>query len=143
MIWLLIPAALLLLWLFLIAPHARKKAMCPFLRPYAHRGLWGGEVPENSLQAFDRAAAQGFARGVCGFGAHKDNRQLAGGCPLQYMASVKRYFGCAKFRFDAQYGKLRSVGVFRCKHNSSFLLAHATRIRSSCRVKSGIYLCCR
>ncbi|MBQ9777849.1 MAG: glycerophosphodiester phosphodiesterase [Clostridia bacterium] len=53
--------ALFALWLFLIAPRACKKAMRPFLRPYAHRGLWGGEVPENSLQAFDRAAAQGFA----------------------------------------------------------------------------------
>ena len=49
------------LWLFLIAPRARKKAIAPFLRPYAHRGLWGGEIPENSLAAFARAAEQGFA----------------------------------------------------------------------------------
>ncbi len=53
--------ALMLLWLFLIAPRARRKAMQPFLRPYAHRGLWGGEVPENSLAAFEAAAAAGFA----------------------------------------------------------------------------------
>lgn len=51
----------LALWLFLIAPRARKKAIQPFLRPYAHRGLWGGDIPENSLAAFDRAAAKGFA----------------------------------------------------------------------------------
>lgn len=51
----------LLLWLFLIAPRARKKAIQPFLRPYAHRGLWGEGIPENSLAAFDRAAAHGYA----------------------------------------------------------------------------------
>ena len=49
------------LWLFLIAPRARKKAIAPFLRPYAHRGLWGEGVPDNSLAAFRRAAEQGFA----------------------------------------------------------------------------------
>ena len=53
--------ALFALWLFLIAPRARKKAVQPFLRPYAHRGLWGGEIPENSLAAFRRAAEHGFA----------------------------------------------------------------------------------
>lgn len=53
--------ALLALWLFLIAPRARKKEMQPFLRPYAHRGLWGEGVPENSLAAFRSAAEAGFA----------------------------------------------------------------------------------
>ena len=54
-------AALFASWLFLIAPRARKKAMQPFLRPYAHRGLWGEGIPENSLAAFRRAAEHGFA----------------------------------------------------------------------------------
>ncbi len=49
------------LWLFLIAPRARKRAMQPFVRPYAHRGLWNEELPENSLAAFGRAAELGFA----------------------------------------------------------------------------------
>ena len=53
--------ALFALWLFLIAPRARKKEIAPFLRPYAHRGLWGGEIPENSLAAFRHAAEHGFA----------------------------------------------------------------------------------
>ncbi len=52
--------ALFLLWLFLIAPRAQKKEMAPFRCPYAHRGLWGGEVPENSLAAFRTAADAGF-----------------------------------------------------------------------------------
>ena len=49
------------LWLFLIAPQARKKAVKPFLRPYAHRGLWNDLLPENSLGAFRAAAERGFA----------------------------------------------------------------------------------
>ena len=53
--------ALIAIWLFLIAPSPRKKAAKPFLRPYAHRGLWGGDVPENSLAAFKRAAERGLA----------------------------------------------------------------------------------
>lgn len=52
--------ALLLLWLYLIAPRARREAVKPFCRPLAHRGLWSSEVPENSLAAFDRAAKAGF-----------------------------------------------------------------------------------
>ena len=52
---------LVALWLFLIAPRARKKAMQPFVRPYAHRGLWNEAIPENSLAAFERAAENGFA----------------------------------------------------------------------------------
>ena len=53
--------ALFVLWLYLIAPRARKKAVKPFLRPYAHRGLWSASLPENSLSAFRAAAAHGFA----------------------------------------------------------------------------------
>ena len=54
-------AALVGIWIFLIAPRARKKEMRPFIRPYAHRGLWGEGVPENSLTAFRRAADEGVA----------------------------------------------------------------------------------
>lgn len=50
-----------LAWLFLIAPRARRAAVKPFLRPFAHRGLWGGGVPENSKTAFRLAAEKGFA----------------------------------------------------------------------------------
>ena len=53
--------ALLALWLFLVAPRAKKKQIKPFLRPYAHRGLWGGALPENSLGAFRAAAEADFA----------------------------------------------------------------------------------
>ncbi len=52
---------LLVVWLVLIAPRARRRAVAPFLRPYAHRGLWGGDVPENSLAAFRAAIERGYA----------------------------------------------------------------------------------
>ena len=54
-------SALLALWLFLIAPGTRKKEMAPFLRSYAHRGLWDEKLPENSLGAIRTAAERGFA----------------------------------------------------------------------------------
>ena len=58
----LLPVCLLFfLWLFLTLPCARKKQVRPFLRPYAHRGLWGEGAPENSLTAFRLAAEAGFA----------------------------------------------------------------------------------
>ena len=53
---------LFLLWFFLIAAKPVKKdRTAPFLRPYAHRGLYGGAIPENSLPAFRRAVELGFA----------------------------------------------------------------------------------
>ena len=49
------------LWIFLVAPRKKMQAaMSPFRTSYAHRGLFGGDVPENSLEAFERAAAAGF-----------------------------------------------------------------------------------
>lgn len=53
---------LFLLWVFLVAAKPVKHStFAPFLRPYAHRGLYGGEIPENSLPAFRRAAEAGIA----------------------------------------------------------------------------------
>ncbi len=63
MLWLIIgiPAAALCLCLFLIAPgrHARKRGAAIPRVPYAHRGLHGNGVPENSLTAFRLAAEKG------------------------------------------------------------------------------------
>lgn len=55
-------AALLSLgYLCLIAPRKeREAARKPFRTSYAHRGLHGGGVPENSLLAFSRAVERGF-----------------------------------------------------------------------------------
>ncbi len=48
-------------YLFLVMPRAIDGADMELLRcDYAHRGLHGGGVPENSLAAFERAACAGY-----------------------------------------------------------------------------------
>lgn len=63
MLWLIggLPA-MAVLYLFLIAPgfQAADRARSIPRRPYAHRGLHGGKVPENSLTAFRLAAEKGY-----------------------------------------------------------------------------------
>lgn len=62
MLWLIIGLAAAVLYLFLIAPgpRARKRGEAIPRIPYAHRGLHGGGVPENSLPAFRLAAEKGY-----------------------------------------------------------------------------------
>lgn len=45
--------------LFLVRPRARAPKNSSLLRDYAHRGLHGGEIPENSLTAFEKACEAG------------------------------------------------------------------------------------
>lgn len=53
---------LALVWMFLVfAKRPETGRAAPFRRAYAHRGLFGGEIPENSLPAFAAAAEKGFA----------------------------------------------------------------------------------
>lgn len=52
---------LALIWIVLIAPSAdRRRADKWRGTPFAHRGLHGGKISENSLAAFEAAAAAGF-----------------------------------------------------------------------------------
>lgn len=57
-------AVLLTVYLFLIAPSGRKKLTAEFFEKngifYAHRGLHGNGVPENSLEAFRLACENGY-----------------------------------------------------------------------------------
>lgn len=58
LIAILILAALLV---YLMLPRLPARDFAPLLgRDYAHRGLWGGTVPENSLAGFRRAAEAGY-----------------------------------------------------------------------------------
>ena len=67
MVWLFSLAGILLLcfllFCFLIAPSRRGNRTRDFFsdkRYYAHRGLHGGEIPENSLAAFEAACRAGY-----------------------------------------------------------------------------------
>ena len=52
---------LVLFYFFLLIPRRRRKETAPFLaHPYAHRGLFGAAVPENSLSAFREAVEAGY-----------------------------------------------------------------------------------
>ncbi len=58
---LLILISLLLLYAFLILPRVSAGAdVEPLETDYAHRGLWSGKIPENSLSAFAAAVQAGF-----------------------------------------------------------------------------------
>ena len=57
-IWIL--PGLVCVYLFLIAPRIPKRRLKEPAGLYAHRGLWNGERPENSLAAFRAATEQGF-----------------------------------------------------------------------------------
>ncbi len=48
-------------YLFLLLPRSRREEAAAFMpTPYAHRGLHGGGIPENSLAAFSAAVEAGF-----------------------------------------------------------------------------------
>ena len=52
---------LFLAYLWMIHPQfPRRKLLAELKTPYAHRGLWNGERPENSLSAFRAAAEAGY-----------------------------------------------------------------------------------
>ncbi len=57
-----VAAALFVLYLILSAPRRRRDraGMEKMNVSYAHRGLWGGGIPENSIPAFAAAAAAGY-----------------------------------------------------------------------------------
>ena len=60
-LWFLIPIGIVLLFLFLISPRWIGRANLSRLRvDYAHRGLHGEDIPENSLPAFARAVERGY-----------------------------------------------------------------------------------
>ena len=53
--------SIIIIYLFLIFPSLRKKGDMFKKQPlYAHRGLFGGDIPENSMAAFAKAVEAGY-----------------------------------------------------------------------------------
>lgn len=92
------------LYLFLIAPaRNRPDASALMDRLYAHRGLHGGGVPENSLAAFSRAAEGGY-------GIELDVQLTRDGAlVVHHDASLKRVCGTDLQICDITYEEL-------CRH---------------------------
>ena len=108
--WIIAVAALVGLWLFLIAPgRSKKAARAPFEgRSYAHRGLYelDQSVPENSLPAFQRAVDQGY-------GAELDvQRTKDGQIVVFHDDSMLRACGVDKAIRDFTYEELQQFPLF-------------------------------
>ena len=108
--WIILPAVLLGLWLFLIAPgRAAEAAQAPFTgRAFAHRGLYelDQSVPENSLPAFQRAVEAGY-------GAELDvQRTRDGRIVVFHDDSLLRACGVDKAIRDFTYEELQAFPLF-------------------------------
>lgn len=98
-------AFLILIYLFMICPASGKKAKA-FDRMYiAHRGLHGGDVKENTAQAFENAVIKGF-------GVELDIHLSKDGIPVvHHDASLKRVFNVDKLVKDMTEAELNEIGV--------------------------------
>ncbi len=104
MILLLILFLLALLYGFCLLPHLPRRTLGPLTQVYyAHRGLWDAECPENSLGAFQRAAAQGF-------GIEWDvHITRDGALVIHHDSSLKRMCGVDKVIEDCTLAELRAL----------------------------------
>ncbi len=100
-------ASLVLLWLFLAAPAARRqKGMEAASVSYAHRGLHGEGAPENSLSAFRRAIERG-----CGI--ELDVQLSRDGVPIVFHdETLSRACGDARRATDLTAAELADLRLF-------------------------------
>ena len=110
MVYVIVPAALAALWLFLIAPgRTSREARAPFVgRAFAHRGLYelDESVPENSLPAFQRAVENGY-------GAELDvQRTKDGQIVVFHDDSLQRACGVDRPIRDFTYAELQRYPLF-------------------------------
>ena len=103
-ILLLCAALLALLYLYLILPRVKGGADLELLRcPYAHRGLWNDQIPENSLPAFAHAMRRGY-------GIELDVQRTGDGCVVVFHDdSLKRLCGVDRTVGDLTLAQLRSL----------------------------------
>ena len=98
--------------LFLLTTRRRRKETEPFMKtPYAHRGLHGKEIPENSLAAFSSALQMGYGieldvqlssdGEVMVF--HDESLLRMTGCDGSLYSKTKEELSIAKALFDYPY----------------------------------------
>ncbi len=102
---LLLSAAVLgLIWFWMISPRLSVNADMELLRTdYAHRGLWGGALPENSLAAFARAAELGFGMEL-DIQPSRDGRIM-----VFHDDTLRRMCGVDRKLKDCTYAELRTL----------------------------------
>ncbi|MBE6648780.1 MAG: glycerophosphodiester phosphodiesterase [Ruminococcaceae bacterium] len=82
-----------------------KKMSDSLLKDYAHRGLHGGDVPENSLSAFEKAVEEGF-------GIELDVQLSADGVACVFHDySLLRMTGVDKKLSDVEYKELSTLSL--------------------------------
>ena len=96
--------ALIFVYLFLIFPSPKKKGDLFKKQPlYAHRGLFGGDIPENSMTAFEKAAEAGY-------GIELDVHVTADGvCVVHHDDSLARMCGVEKSIEKSDYADIKDA----------------------------------
>ena len=109
-LYLLVPVLLLLLlYLFCIRPGSRP-IPAGMQKNYAHRGLYGGEIPENSLAAFAAAVDAGY-------GIELDVQLSADGEVMVFHdASLERMTGVKGKLGEKTLAELRTMGLNGTAH---------------------------
>lgn len=104
--WILFIAAALavVIYFFLICPSLGKKSgFFKKHKRFAHRGLWGGALPENSMAAFSLAAEKGY-------GIELDvHTTLDGVAVVHHDDSLKRICGVDKSIEKSEYAEISGV----------------------------------
>ena len=94
----------LLLFIFAVMPRRKREAAEPFLQThYAHRGLWGEGVAENSLSAFSSAVEAGY-------GIELDVQLSADGEVVVFHdESLARVTGCEGSLYEKELSFLKTL----------------------------------
>lgn len=93
------------LYIFMICPASGKRAKAFEGKYIAHRGLHGGEVVENTLEAFKRAVDKGY-------GVELDIQLSSDNIPVvTHDYDLKRVFGIEKKVKELSCKELNSIGV--------------------------------
>ncbi len=87
----------------LVRPRVKKPEDSSLLTEYAHRGLHGGDIPENSLAAFEKAVQNGF-------GIELDVQlSLDNVVCVFHDYNLKRMTGCEKLLCEMTYSELEEL----------------------------------